>query len=124
MMCAIFFVIYRGRDGAMLPSSVAERPVWSIWIAYLLTLSVLNLINIASGGDQGNVFQTAAALSGFAFIAMSGHIWGGAAPLGLGFLAVAAACAISPSSSPLLMGSMWLISMLILARHYRNKSAN
>ncbi len=124
MMCAIFFVIYRGRDGAMLPNSVAERPVWSIWIAYLLTLSVLNLITIASGDDQGNVFQTAAALSGFAFIAMSGHIWGGAAPLGLGFLAVAAACAVSPSISPLLMGSMWLISMLTLARHYRMKSAN
>jgi serine/threonine-protein kinase len=124
MMCAIFFVIYRARDGAMLPSSVAERPVWSIWIAYLVTLAVLNLITIASGDDQGNVFQTAAALSGFAFIAMSGHIWGGAAPLGLGFLAVAAASAFSPEISPLLMGSMWLISMLILARHYRSKSAN
>ncbi|MGI9466882.1 MAG: serine/threonine protein kinase [Rubripirellula sp.] len=124
MMCAIFFVIYRARNGAMLPSSVAERPVWSIWIAYLVTLAVLNLITIASGNEQDNVFQTAAALSGFAFIAMSGHIWGGAAPLGLGFLAVAAACAFAPPVSPLLMGSMWLISMLVLARHYRSKSAN
>ena len=124
MLCAIFFVIYRARDGAMLPSSVAERPVWSIWIAYLVTLAVLNLITIASGDEQDNLFQTAAALSGFAFIAMSGHIWGGAAPLGLGFLAVAAACALAPSVSPLLIGTRWLLSMLILARHYRCKSAN
>ena len=123
MLCAIFVVIYRARDGAMLPSSVAERPVWSIWIAYLATLATLNLITIASGDEQGNVFQAAAALSGFAFIAMSGHIWGGAAPLGLGFLAIAAACALAPSVSPLLLGTMWLLSMLILARHYRSKSA-
>ena len=109
--------------GAMLPSSVAERPVWSIWIAYLVTLATLNLITLASGDEQGNVFQTAAALSGFAFIAMSGHIWGGAAPLGLGFLAIAATCALAPSVSPLLLGTMWLLSMLILARHYRSKSA-
>jgi eukaryotic-like serine/threonine-protein kinase len=124
MMCAIFVVIYRAREGAMLPSSMAERPVWSIWIAYLVTLAVLNLIPFASGGEHGNVFQTAAALSGFAFIAMSGHIWGGAAPLGLGFLAVAIASAFAPTISPLLLGSMWLISMLTLARHYRIKSAN
>lgn len=124
MMCAIFIVIYRAREGAMLPSSMAERPVWSIWIAYLVTLTVLNLIPVISHGEHDNVFQTAAALSGFAFIAMSGHIWGGAAPLGLGFLAVAVASAFIPSISPLLLGTMWLISMLTLARHYRIKSAN
>ncbi|MGB1814096.1 MAG: protein kinase domain-containing protein [Rubripirellula sp.] len=124
MMTAIFFVIYRAREGAMLPSSMAERPVWSIWIAYLVTLAALNLITITTGGEQDNVFQTAAALSGFAFIALSGHIWGGAASLGLGFLAVAAACAFFPTISPLLLGTMWLVSMLTLARHYRIKSAN
>ncbi|MAI72947.1 MAG: protein kinase [Rhodopirellula sp.] len=124
MMCAIFVVIYRAREGVMLPSSMAERPVWSIWIAYLVTLAVLNLISVVSHSEQHNVFQTAAGLSGFAFIAMSGHIWGGAAPLGLGFLAVAVAIAFAPSISPLLLGTMWLISMLTLARHYRIKSAN
>lgn len=124
MMFAIFVVIYRAREGVMLPSSMAERPVWSIWIAYLATLAVLNLIPMVTGEESGNVFQTAAALSGFAFIAMSGHIWGGAATLGLGFLAVALVCALVPSISPLLLGSMWLISMLTIARHYRMKAAN
>ena len=124
MMLAIFIVIYRAREGAMLPSSMAERPVWSIWIAYLVTLAVLNLIPLISEGRQENVFQTAAALSGFAFIAMSGHIWGGAAFLGLGFLSVAVACAFFQTISPLMLGSMWLISMLTLARHYRITAEN
>ena len=108
----------------MLPSSMADRPVWSIWIAYLVTLAELGLIPFISDSQQGNVFQTAAALSGFAFIAMSGHIWGGSAFLGLGFLSVAVACAFFQTISPLLLGSMWLMSMLTIARHYRLKSAN
>ena len=124
MMGSILIIIYRAREGAMLPSSMAERPVWSIWIAYLVTLAVLNLIPFISDSQQGNVFQTAAALSGFAFIAMSGHIWGGSASLGLGFLSVAVACAFFQTISPLLLGSMWLISMLTIARHYRLNSAN
>ena len=124
MMLAILIVIYRAREGAMMPSSMAERPVWSIWLAYLATLSVLNLIPFISGVQQENFFQTAAALSGFAFIAMSGHIWGGAAILGLGFLAVAVACAFFHIISPLLLGSMCLISMLTIARHYRIESTN
>ena len=124
MMCGILIVIYRAREGAMLPSSTAERPIWSIWIAYLATLAVLNVISLIGDNPQTSVFQSAAALSGFGFIAMSGHIWGGSAALGLGFLAVATACQFLPVISPLLLGSMWLISMLTLARHYRLHAPN
>ena len=123
MMVAIFWVIYRAREGAMLPRSVAERPVWSIWIGYLSTLAVLNLISLTRENPSLSLFPTAAALSGFGFIAMAGHIWGGAALLGFGFLAVALACCFVEPIAPLLMGSMWLISMLVLAHHYREKTA-
>jgi serine/threonine-protein kinase len=124
MMVAIFWVIYRAREGVMLPRSVAERPVWSIWIGYLSTLAVLNLISLTREDPSLSLFPTAAALSGFGFIAMAGHIWGGAAPLGFGFLAVALACYFVEPIAPLLLGSMWLISMLVLAHHYRAKTAN
>lgn len=122
MMSAIFVVIYRAREGAMLPRSVAERPIWSIWIGYLSTLAVLNLISLMHEEPSVGQFPTAAALSGFGFIAMAGHVWGGAAPLGLGFLAVAMACYFVGAMAPLLLGSMWLISMLVLSHHYRVKT--
>jgi len=124
MMIAILWVIYRARRGAMLPRSVAERPIWSIWIAYLTTLAVLNLISLTSGGPTLSLFPTAAALSGFGFLAMAGHIWGGAAVLGFGFLAMAIVCYFFQPIAPLLLGSMWLISMLVLAHHYRVKTPN
>ncbi len=42
MLCTIFAAIYYARQGSILPRSVAERPVFSIWLGYLLTL----------GGDE------------------------------------------------------------------------
>ncbi len=73
----------------MLPRSVAERPVWSIWLGYLVTLGVMNLVTMMDGIEHSSLFPIASALSGFGFIAMSGHVWGGSALFGFGFLVVA-----------------------------------
>lgn len=122
MMIGIFAAIYHAREGALLPRSVAERPVWSIWLGYLAALGVINVLLIFGGGDHLELFPVASALSGFGFIAMSGHVWGGSAIFGLAFLVVAALTALLPQAAPLLFGGMWLISMLGMGRHYRAKS--
>lgn len=121
MMTSIVGSIYHARDGSLTPRSVAERPVWSIWLAYLATLVVMNLISFMDGIDHSNLFPIAAALSGFGFIAMSGHVWGGAAIFGLGFFFVAALTTAFVPAAPLLFGTMWLISLLSLAKRYRKK---
>jgi predicted Ser/Thr protein kinase len=121
MMAAVFVAIYRARAGSLLPRSVAERPVWSIWLGYLAALGTINLLAVTRGIDYPSQFPIAAALSGFGFIAMSGHVWGGSALLGFGFLAVALLTTWSVDLAPLWFGGMWLISLLVLARHYRTK---
>ncbi|MFK8110567.1 MAG: protein kinase [Rubripirellula sp.] len=121
MLSSIIGSIYFARDGSLAPRSVAERPVWSIWLAYLITLAVMNLLSMMNGIEHNSLFPIASALSGFGFIAMSGHVWGGSAIFGLGFLAVAGLTAAFVTVAPLLFGSMWLLSLLALARHYRSR---
>ncbi|MGI9471697.1 MAG: serine/threonine-protein kinase, partial [Rubripirellula sp.] len=121
MMLAIIVAVYHARDGALLPRSVAERPVWSIWFAYLMTLGVMNAVSYLSGQPPGALFPIAAALSGFGFVAMAGHVWGGSAIFGLGFFVVAIISTLFIAQAPLYLGVMWFVSLLALARHYQAK---
>ena len=122
MLLAIVGVIYRARGGQMIPRTVAERPIWSIWIGYLASLGMLNLIIIICDIESALLFPIAAALSAFGFIAMGGHVWGCSALFGFGFLAVSLLTAIFPRFAPLLFGAMWLISLQCLGSHYRSRA--
>ncbi|MEM8666956.1 MAG: serine/threonine-protein kinase [Planctomycetota bacterium] len=121
MLVTIFAAIYRARSGSLLPRSVAERPVWSIWIGYLLTLGTVNLLSLTGSIEHDSLFPLTAGLSGFGFVAMSGHVWGGAGLFGLAFFAVALISVYTIQFAPLLFGTLWLISLLSLARHYRSR---
>ncbi len=120
MMGLIFVVIYRARDGALLPRSVAERPVWSIWLGYLAALGTVNLLTATGLMHRSSMFTIASVLSGFGFLAMAGHAWGGSALFGVGFLIMAFLTAYYPPAAPLAYGAMWLVSLLWLARHYQS----
>lgn len=123
MLVAILLLILRARGGTLLPRSVAERPIFSIWIGYLVTLAILNLVVLIREEEPELVFVLASALSGFGFLAMAGHIWGGSALFGLGFLAVAIIANFLTPIAPLLLGSMWLLSLCAVAYHYHSKQS-
>ena len=122
MLALIVGLIYRSRGGSFMPRTVAERPVYSIWIGYLASLAIVRFVLNICEIETDVLFPIAAALSGFGFIAMGGHVWGGSAVLGLGFLAVAILSAFFLKISPLLFGTMWLLSLLALGRHYRSRA--
>ncbi len=82
----------------------------------------MNLLYVIDGIENVSLFPIASALSGFGFIAMSGHVWGGSALFGLAFLGISLLTAIFVTAAPLLFGAMWLISLLSLAHHYRSKA--
>lgn len=119
MMITLMAIIYRSRGGSLTPRTVAERPVFSIWLGYLATLATMNILCQVYDIDQGDRFAIPAALSGFGFIAMAGHVWGGAAILGIIFEITAVASVFLPELSPLIFGGTWLVSLGVLAWHYR-----
>jgi hypothetical protein len=121
MMGLIFVVFYRARDGALLPRSVAERPVWSIWLGYLAALGAVNVLIATGLMHRSSMYTIGSVLSGFGFLAMAGHAWGGSALFGVAFLILSLFTAYYPPAAPLLYGTMWLITLLSLARHYRQE---
>ncbi len=124
MLVTIAALIYRARGGVILPRSVAERPVFSIWLGYLAALFVLNLVLFIGQLDpDALLFPIAAALSGFGFIAMAGHVWGGSAIFGLAFMSISLLAVTFPAAAPLMFGTAWLISLIALGRHYRRHAA-
>lgn len=120
MLIGIGCVIHYARDGLWMPRGVAERPVWSIWLGYLATLTVVNVFWAWGYFDHNGVLVLASILSGFAFIAMAGHLWGGNAILGVMFFGVAAVCIGWPSVAALAVGAGWLVAMIVLGRRYGN----
>jgi len=118
MLTGIALVIQRARDGVWLPQVAAERPVWSIWLGYLVTLTLVNAFWWAGVWDYASVMILACVMSGFAFLAMAGHLWGGNAVIAGGFFIAAVASVLFPGASALFLGTMWLTAMRVLARRY------
>ncbi|MCO8120266.1 serine/threonine protein kinase [Stieleria sp. TO1_6] len=122
MFVLIIGTIHHARDGSLSPRSIAERPVWSIWLGYLCSLAVINVLLVIGGINQSALFPLASALSGFAFVAMSGHIWGGSALAGIAFFLIAPLTAWFPAIAPLLFGTTYLLSILAISQHYRRSA--
>ncbi|MBB3206648.1 serine/threonine protein kinase [Rhodopirellula rubra] len=118
MLAGIAWTIHRARDGEWMPRGIAERPVWSIWLGYLATLTMVNLLWAWGYFDHSDVMVLAGVISGFGFLAMAGHLWGGNAISGLIFFAIAGGSAVWPRFSPLLLGAGWMIAMWVLGTRY------
>ncbi|MFG0287691.1 MAG: serine/threonine-protein kinase [Rhodopirellula sp. JB044] len=118
MLLGIAWSIHYARDGEWMPQGNAERPVWSIWLGYLATMTMVNILWGAGFLEHPDVMIFASILSGFGFFAMAGHVWGGNAIAGLMFFALAACSAIWPRLSPLFLGGGWMIAMAVLGNRY------
>jgi serine/threonine protein kinase len=119
MMVLIAAVIYRAREGQLTPRTIAERPVYSIWLGYLATLAVMNLLVFMNVIPAASMFPATAALSGFGFLSMSGHVWGGTAIIGMLFLVMALVLPFLGVFAPVAFGATWLAALITLANHYR-----
>ena len=122
MFLSIAGTIYHVRGGTISPRRNAERPVWSIWIGYLSALAVINVLIMISDVPQVTMFPLACALSGFAFIAMAGHIWAGSALIGVVFFLMSPLAIWYPEFSPLMFGSLYFFATFALSQHYRRAS--
>ena len=119
MFTAIAGVIYRGKGRHLTPRTVAERPIYSIWLGYLGSLTAINFLTIVDVVPVSAVFPITSVLSGFGFLAMSGHIWGVSALLGAGFLIVGAIMPWLGSAATIVFGAQWFLSLSVLSHHYR-----
>jgi len=103
VLLIVLFLWHRGKQ--LLPTTAAERELWSIWIGYLLAYAVALLVTrglirqdaIAAGAAAPRLmvellpYPFSALISGLAFFTMGSNYWGRCYAIGLAFFTAAVA---------------------------------
>jgi serine/threonine-protein kinase len=123
----LVFWRFRARHALhILPVTAAERQLWSIWIGYLAGSIVVALVTHNLGGihvDELTLFPLWSVLSGLAFFAMGGNYWGRCYLLGIVFFGAALLMPLHLHSAPLVFGTVWGASLLLIGLRMRRMGA-
>ena len=85
---------------------------------YLLALGAVNAARSVFGHDQRESYASFAVLTGFGFLIMGGHVWGGGYVVGLVFMIAAPILAMYTEVAPLAFGTLWAGALLTFGLHY------
>jgi tRNA A-37 threonylcarbamoyl transferase component Bud32 len=114
--------LWRYRFGAgFFPTNAVERLLWAVWLGYLLAFSSIFWVMRAKGEGHLGMYGAGMALSGFAWFAMGGSIWGGCYLIGLLYLLAAPLMALYLDGSPwapAAFGLSWAITLLVVGGRY------
>lgn len=127
------FLFWYHRGSRLLPTSAAERQLWTIWIGYLCVYGLIVLLTrllgwenvIAKGTEAPFHLQEMLAYpylslaSGMAFFLMGSNYWGRCYAFGVAFFAAAIVMPFQMILAPLLFGLIWAGSLLMLGLHLR-----
>jgi len=134
IIIAILFWYHRG--SRLLPTSAAERELWTIWIAYFMAYAVINfstrsLIGHELLGPPGAasdgwrdliVYPTKAIVSGLCFFIMGCNYWGWCYAVGVAFFLLAAAMPSFLEYSPIAFGVLWSLVLAVTGVRLRQVS--
>ena len=130
-------LFWRNRGSRLLPTSAAERELWTIWIGYFTTygfivavirlLAFLEVIQPHPQWPASNYFQELlpypfiSMVSGLAFFIMGANYWGRCYAIGLVFLAAGPAMTLDLTYGPLIFGVIWGTVLVIMGLHLRQQ---
>jgi serine/threonine-protein kinase len=104
-------VFWRCRSGTLLPANPAERIMWSIWIGYVATCTVLGISHRVWLGNSVELEATPypgyAAAAGMAFFVLGSSYWGWCYAFGLAFYVLALCMTADLRWAPLEYGVLW-----------------
>lgn len=122
----IALLFWKNRGDRLLPTSGAERELWTIWIGYMLAYGVSSAVvrllvarGILVAGEGAPVhweelilYPFSAAVSGLAFFIMGCNYWGKLYAVGVLFFALAALMPLHLEWAPLEFGTLWAAALL------------
>ncbi|MGI9328643.1 MAG: serine/threonine-protein kinase, partial [Pseudomonadales bacterium] len=111
MFGGLLVILWKFRRHSVLPTHAAERLVWVVWVGYLLSLGAVNAARSVFGHDQRESYASFAILTGFGFLIMGAHIWGGGYVVGLVFMIAAPLLAMYTEVAPLVFGVLWAAAL-------------
>jgi serine/threonine protein kinase len=119
----IVFWYFRG-SRTLLPTSSAERQLWSIWIGYMMAMLMIALVSRllvteSRHWDDRALYPFTAILTGMAFFVMGSNYWGQCYAIGLVFFGLAALMPFNLDLAPLGFGGLWSITFVLIGLHVR-----
>lgn len=133
VLLAMLFLYNRGKQ-QLLPTTAAERELWSIWIGYFLAYGVAILatrlligrLDVLDPGDNAPrylletlPYPFISAAAGLAFFAMGSNYWGKCYAIGVAFFVGAAVMPFHLEWAPLEFGLLWAAALTALGFHLR-----
>jgi hypothetical protein len=120
-------IFWRNRSRRLLPTSTAERQLWSIWIGYLIGCAAV-VVARRQLIPPDDVFKTHlyvlwSLLAGLSFFVMGGSYWGHCYTIGMVFFAVSVLIPLKWDWAPLAFGGTWAVALVAMGRHLRRVAA-
>ena len=121
LLMALPFWHYRSQR--LLPRTIGERQLWSIWIGYLLACTLVAVVSYALVGPEKLYefygYPYWAILSGLALFVMGTRYWGRCYLFGAAFFVLAVLMPFFIKWSPLVFGLLWFSCLVSIGRHLR-----
>ena len=119
-----------------MPSTSAERELWTIWIGYFCTyvsvLAITRLLftldvleagrNMPGSWSECLPYPFLALVAGLAFFVMGSNYWGRCYVIGAAFWVLAACMPLQLTLAPLGFGLLWFAALLMMGLHLRKLS--
>ncbi len=131
------FLFWYNRGSQLLPTSAAERELWTIWIGYFTTYFCV--VAITRSLDYFGILQTGqrwpghayfldllpypfiSLVSGLGFFIMGANYWGRCYAFGIAFFAMGPLMTLDLRMGPLLFGVVWSGVLVMLGLHLRQQ---
>jgi hypothetical protein len=131
------YLFWRNRGSRLLPTSAAERELWTIWIGYFTVyffivivtrlLMHFDILQVNQHWQASGYFRELlpypfiALVSGLAFFIMGANYWGRCYAIGAVFFIIAPLMTLDLTYAPLLFGIVWTIALVNIGLHLRTQ---
>jgi serine/threonine protein kinase len=117
-LMALVFWRYRARG--LLPTTTAERVLWSVWLGYLVSCTLTSMVCIRMFGSDkmyDNVlYPIFALITGMAFCVLGSSYWGRCYAFAVAFWALAFVMTFDLRWATLEFGGLWTVTLLLIGR--------
>src|SRR5262249_36096873 len=111
------------RSKGLMPTTPAERQLWSVWIAYVVACTLVSFEVAALFGKeapyQGALYPFFCVITEMAFFILGASYWGWSYDIALAFFALSGVLLLDPYWGTLAFGGLWTLALVAVGLRLR-----